>query len=307
MRLVFAGTPAAALPALEAIVASKHEVVGVVSRPDARAGRGRRPASSPVAQAAARLGIDTVKPSSSRDPQFLAWLAALAPDCCAVVAYGALLPRVVLDVPAHGWVNLHFSVLPAWRGAAPVQRSILAGDDVTGATTFRLVEELDAGPTYGLLTEQITSKDTAGSLLARLAEHGAGLLVATLDGIEDQSIVERPQPEAGLSWAPKLTTEDAELDWNAPSPVVDRQVRACTPAPGAWTVIAGQRCKVGPVSIVTSEEDLAAGHLRITKSAVLVGTATSAVELGDLQPAGKASMPAVAWARGLHAVPATVG
>lgn len=307
MRLVFAGTPPAALPALEAIVASSHQVVGVVTRPDARVGRGRQLAPSPVAEAARLLELETVKPTSARDPHFLSWLAGLAPDCCPVVAYGGLLPQPVLDVPSRGWVNLHFSALPAWRGAAPVQRSIMAGDEVTGATTFRLVEELDAGPTYGLLTETITPADTAGSLLARLAEHGADLLVATLDGLEDGSIGERPQSEAGLSWAPKLTTKDAELDWETPALAVDRHVRACTPSPGAWTVIAGQRCKVGPVSIAADTDDLAAGHLRITKSAVLVGTGTQAVELREVQPAGKPRMRATDWALGLREVPAKVG
>lgn len=307
MRLVFAGTPAAALPSLAAIAASDHEVVGVVTRPDAPVGRGRRLAPSPVAEAASALGIQAVKPVSSRDPDFLAWLRSLAPNCCPVVAYGGLLPRQALEIPPSGWVNLHFSLLPAWRGAAPVQRSILAGDEVTGATTFRLVEELDAGPTYGLLTETIKPDDTAGSLLARLAQHGADLLVATLDGIEDGSLDQRAQLETGLSWAPKLSTEDAEIRWDAPAVAVDRQVRACTPSPGAWTVIAGQRCKVGPVSLPPNSDSLPAGHLRITKSAVLVGTATQLVELGEVRPAGKPAMRAADWARGLREVPGKVG
>ncbi len=307
MRLVFAGTPSAALPSLAAIVASEHEVVGVVTRPDAPVGRGRRMAPSPVADAAATLGIATVKPASSRDPAFLAWLAGLAPDCCPVVAYGGLLPPQALHTAPNGWVNLHFSLLPAWRGAAPVQRSIMAGDEVTGATTFRLIEQLDAGPTYGLLTETIRPDDTAGSLLARLSEHGADLLVATLDGIGDGSVAERPQPAAGLSWAPKLTTGDADISWDAPALAVDRQIRACTPSPGAWTVVAGQRCKVGPVSISPDSERLHAGRLRVTKSAVVVGTATQAVLLGAVQPAGKPRMRATDWARGLRDVPDMVG
>lgn len=262
--------------------------------------------ASPVADAASALGIETVKPSSPRDPEFLSWLASVAPDCCPVVAYGGLLPQQVLDIPPRGWVNLHFSVLPAWRGAAPVQRSILAGDEVTGATTFRLVRELDAGPTYGVLTETIRPDDTAGSLLARLADHGAQLLVATLDGIEDGSVRERPQRSAGLSWAPKLTTEDAHIEWEAPAAAVDRHIRACTPTPGAWTVIAGQRCKVGPVSVLSDTEPLAAGHLRPGKSDVVVGTATQVVRLGDVQPAGKPRMRAADWARGLRDVPVRV-
>ena len=182
MRVVFAGTPEPALPALDAIAASPHELVGVITRPDAPAGRGRRLTSSPVAARAEELGVAVLKPDHPRDPKFQEALRDLAPDCCPVVAYGALLPQSALDIPAHGWVNLHFSVLPAWRGAAPVQHALWAGDEVTGATTFRIVRELDAGPTYGLMTERVRPGDTAGSLLARLAEGGAGLLVATLDG-----------------------------------------------------------------------------------------------------------------------------
>ena len=193
MRVVFAGTPDAALPALEAVVASPHDVVAVVTRPDAPSGRGRRLTPSPVAARAAELGIPVLKPEHPRDPEFQAALRELEPDCCPVVAYGALLPQSALDIPRHGWVNLHFSVLPAWRGAAPVQHAIWAGDEVTGATTFRIVKELDAGPTYGLMTERVRPGDTAGDLLERLAEGGAGLLVATLDGIEDGSLEAREQ------------------------------------------------------------------------------------------------------------------
>ena len=300
MRVVFAGTPEVALPALDAIAQSKHDLVGVVTRPDAPAGRGRHLVASPVAQRAEALGVPVLKPTHPRDADFQEALAALEPDCCPVVAYGALLPESVLDIPRHGWVNLHFSVLPHWRGAAPVQHAIWAGDEVTGATTFRIVKELDAGPTYGLMTQTIRPDDTAGTLLAKLAEGGAGLLVATLDGIEDGSLEERPQPEEGVSYAPKVLVEDARVDWEDPALGVDRRIRACTPAPGAWTTYAGERMKLGPVTLVerADREPLAPGVLEVTKNAVHVGTGTQPVQLGEVKPFGKKAMPAADWARG---------
>jgi methionyl-tRNA formyltransferase len=301
MRVVFAGTPEVAIPALDAIAASSHDLVGVVTRPDAPAGRGRKLHASPVAQRAEELGVPVLKPVRPRDPEFLDELRALAPECCPVVAYGALLPQSALDIPPHGWVNLHFSVLPAWRGAAPVQHAIRAGDEVTGATTFRIVQELDAGPTFGVMTETIRPDDTAGDLLARLAEGGAGLLLATLDGMEDGSLEAREQPADGVSYAPKIQVEDARIDWNAPSAAVDRQVRACTPLPGAWTTYDDERVKVGPVTPV--EATLAPGVLEITRSAVLVGTADGAVRLGEIKPHGRRQMAAADWARGVHFAP----
>ena len=299
MRLVFAGTPEVALPSLEALVASSHELVGVVTRPDARAGRGRSLVRSPVGQRGDELGVPVLTPEHPRDPDFQDALRALAPDCCPVVAYGALLPQSALDIPPHGWVNLHFSALPNWRGAAPVQHSIWAGDEVTGATTFRLVKELDAGPTFGVMTERIRPTDTAGDLLDRLAEGGAGLLVATLDGIEDGSVEARPQQEDGVSFAPKITVEDARVDWRHPAGLIDHQVRACTPFPGAWTTWAGERVKLGPVR-PDPDVRLAPGHLEVTKSAVHVGTGTDAVLLGDVKAFGKRQMAAADWARGLR-------
>jgi methionyl-tRNA formyltransferase len=256
MRVVFAGTPEASLPSLRRILASDHQVAAVVTRPDARTGRGRRLAPSPVAELAAEHGVEVLKPRTPKDPDFLARLRQIAPECAPVVAYGGLLPQEALDIPPRGWVNLHFSLLPAWRGAAPVQHTLLHGDEVSGATTFRIVPELDAGPVYGMLTETVRPDDTAGDLLARLAEHGAGLLLATLDGIEDGSVQAVPQPAEGVSLAPKVTVEDAQVRWRDPALAVDRRVRACTPAPGAWTTFRGERVKLGPVRLRPDVDDL---------------------------------------------------
>jgi methionyl-tRNA formyltransferase len=296
MRVVFAGTPQVALPSLRAIAESAHELVGVVTRPDAPTGRGRRLAASPVAEAAAALDVPVLKPAHPREPGFQDALRALSPDACPVVAYGVLLPQSALDIPPHGWVNLHFSLLPAWRGAAPVQRSIWAGDDVTGSTTFRIVKELDAGPTFGLMTETIRPRDTAGDLLARLAEGGAGLLVATLDGLADGSLEARPQPDDDVSLAPKVTVEEARVDWTQPAAAIDRQVRACTPAPGPWTTYAGERLKLGPLG--PADGQLPPGEIVAGKNAVVVGTGTAALRLGEVQAVGKRPMPAADWARG---------
>jgi methionyl-tRNA formyltransferase len=299
VRVVFAGTPEVSVTALRAIVASGHELVAVVTRPDATAGRGRKLVASPVAQYAEELGVEVLKPVKPSDPEFLARLTEIAPDCCPVVAYGGLLPQAALDIPPHGWINLHFSVLPAWRGAAPVQHSLISGDDVTGASTFRIVKALDAGPVYGVLTEPIGPKDTAGDLLARLAESGAKLLVDTLDGIEAGILEAREQPTEGITLAPKINVEDAELDFTAPAQRVDRLVRGCNPAPGAWTTFRGERLKVLDVDL-TEEDDLKPGELRATKSSVEVGTGSKVLKLAMVQPQGKKPMAAADWARGVR-------
>ncbi|AUH44072.1 methionyl-tRNA formyltransferase [Streptomyces sp. CMB-StM0423] len=301
MRLVFAGTPEVAVPALDALLASdRHEVVAVVTRPDAPAGRGRRLVASPVAQRAEEAGIEVLKPGRPREPEFLDRLRAIGPDCCPVVAYGALLPKPALDIPVHGWVNLHFSLLPAWRGAAPVQHAILAGDEVTGATTFRIEEGLDSGPVFGVVTEEVRPTDTSGDLLTRLAMAGSGLLAATMDGIEDGSLKAVPQPAEGVTSAPKIQVADARLDFAAPALRVDRVVRGCAPAPGAWTTFRGERLKVRSVTPRPDRTDLAPGELAVEKSAVHVGTGSYAVELQWVQAQGKRPMAAADWARGVR-------
>jgi methionyl-tRNA formyltransferase len=315
MRVVFAGTPRAAVPSLAAILRSRHEVAAVITRPDAPAGRGRRPAVSPVAERAAQAGLELLKPARVRDPEFLDRLRAIAPDCCPVTAYGALLPQSALDIPPRGWVNLHFSLLPAWRGAAPVQHAVLHGDDITGATTFRIVKELDAGPVFGVVTEPIRPDDTAGDLLGRIAVSGAELLVATLDGIESGELRPQPQPADGVSLAPKIGVADARVDWTRPAVAIGRLIRACTPAPGAWTELDGARLKLGPVTEAAPGEPgtsgpgvgdtprLGPGELRADRSGVLAGTGTGPVRLGEVQPAGKRRMTAGEWARGLRLGP----
>src|SRR5690606_38070723 len=239
MRLVFAGTPEPAVPTLRALLESRHEVVAVVTRPDAPAGRGRKLMRSPVGAVADDHGVEVLTPERADDPEFLRRLTELAPDACPVVAYGALLTQDALDIPAHGWVNLHFSVLPAWRGAAPVQGAVRAGDEYTGASTFRIVRELDAGPVFAVVTERIEATDTAGELLDRLAVSGSDLMVSTMDGIEDGSVQAVPQPADGVTYAPKVTVDDARVRFTDPAMAIDRQIRAMTPEPGAWAEFRG--------------------------------------------------------------------
>ncbi|MFJ2772592.1 methionyl-tRNA formyltransferase [Streptomyces sp. NPDC087300] len=304
MKLVFAGTPEVAVPALDALIASdRHEVAAVVTRPDAPAGRGRRLVASPVAERAVEAGIEVLKPAKPRDEEFLARLRDIGPDCCPVVAYGALLPKVALDVPARGWVNLHFSLLPAWRGAAPVQHAVMAGDEITGASTFLIEQGLDSGPVYGTVTEEVRATDTSGDLLTRLAFAGSGLLVATMDGIEDGSLKAVPQPADGVTLAPKITVEDAQVEWAAPALRVDRVVRGCTPAPGAWTVFRGERLKIIQAALVPDRTDLAPGELSPAKNNVYVGSGSHAVELLWVQPQGKKPMRGADWARGVRIAP----
>jgi methionyl-tRNA formyltransferase len=288
---------------LEALLASDHEVVAVLTRPDAPSGRGRRLSRSPVGERADDAGIPVLQPRSPRDPEFLAELTGLAVDCAPVVAYGAFLPQAALDLPRHGWVNLHFSLLPAWRGAAPVQHAIMAGDEVTGASTFRLEAGMDTGPVYGTVTEAIGPHDTAGDLLGRLAVSGAALLVATVDGIAAGTLEARPQPAEGVSLAPRIEPADARIDWALPAHVVDRRIRGVTPAPGAWTTWRGDRMRLGSVGLLLDCPVLEPGELTVDGGDVVVGTGNGAVLLREVQPAGKRMLPAADWARGARPAP----
>ncbi|MFV1364104.1 methionyl-tRNA formyltransferase [Mycolicibacterium elephantis] len=299
MRIVFAGTPEPALPSLRRLIESpRHDVIAVLTRPDAASGRRAKPTPSPVARLALEHDIPVLRPQRPNSDEFIAELSELAPDCCAVVAYGALLSERLLAVPRHGWVNLHFSLLPAWRGAAPVQAAIAAGDTVTGATTFQIEPALDSGPIYGVVTETIRPTDTAGDLLDRLAVSGAALLETTLDGIADGSLKPVAQPSDGVSVAPKITVEQARVRWDLPAHVVERRIRAVTPSAGAWTMIGDLRVKLGPVSIDEAADPLPPGAIRVERDGVRIGTGSQPVRLGTIQPPGKKPMNASDWARG---------
>lgn len=304
MRVLFAGTPAVAVPSLDALVKAGFEVAAVLTRPDAPVGRKRVLTPSPVAARAADLGIEVIH-AARVDAEATARISGVNPDVAAIVAYGGLVPPAALGIPRHGWINLHFSLLPAWRGAAPVQRAIMAGDDVTGAVTFQLEEGLDTGPVFGTLTESVGPEDTAGELLGRLSHSGAVLLAQTLSAIEAGKAF--PQPQAGeVSHAPKLTLEDGHLQWNHPALAIGRQARGVTPEPGAWTFLDGQRVKLEPVRLRPDVTGLPPGTLFLEGKSVLVGTGSHAVELTRIQPAGKKMMAAADWARGMASLESVV-
>ena len=304
MRVLFAGTPAVAVPSLDALVEAGFDVVAVLTRPDAAVGRKRVLTPSPVAARAAELGIEVIR-AARVDAEAIARIADVNPEVAAIVAYGGLVPPAGLAIPRHGWVNLHFSLLPAWRGAAPVQRAVMAGDDVTGAVTFLLEEGLDTGPVFGTLTESVGPEDTAGVLLERLSRSGAVLLAQTLSAIGSGKA--SPQPQAGeVSLAPKLTLEDGHLNWSHPALAIGRQARGVTPEPGAWTVLDGQRVKLEPVRLRPDVTALAPGALSLHGKSVLVGTGSHAVELTRIQPAGKKMMAAADWARGMASLESVV-
>ena len=304
MRVLFAGTPAVAVPSLNALVEAGFDVVAVLTRPDAPIGRKRVLTPSPVAARAAELGIDVIR-ASRVDAEATARIAEAAPDVAAIVAYGGLVPPAALGIPRHGWVNLHFSLLPAWRGAAPVQRAVMAGDDITGAVTFQLEEGLDTGPVFGTLTETVGQEDTAGELLERLSRSGAVLLAQTLSAIQAGKASAVPQ-SGDVSLAPKLTLEDGRLNWTHPALAISRQARGVTPEPGAWTILGGQRVKLEPVRLRSDVDGMAPGAVSLHGKSVLVGTGSHAVELTRIQPAGKKMMSAADWARGLASLEGVV-
>ncbi|MGA4668461.1 methionyl-tRNA formyltransferase [Propionibacteriaceae bacterium Y1923] len=302
MRIAFAGTPQVAVPALDTLVDSHHDVVGVITRPDAAAGRGKKLRPSDVAVRADELGLPVLKPDHPRDQDFQDALRQWDVEAVAVVAYGALLPTSALELVPHGWVNLHFSLLPRWRGAAPVQRAILAGDPKTGATTFRIVKPLDAGPVYRSVTMLISSTATAGQLLDELGLAGGPLLVSTFDDIA-AGVEPRPQPEEGITTAAKILTEDAHIDWTEDAGQVSRQVRAVTPVPGAWGLLHGEVFKVEQIAEPHDPwqvPELGPGQLHADKRHLWCGTGTHPLELVRVKAAGKRSMAGADWARGVQ-------
>ncbi|WP_104044302.1 methionyl-tRNA formyltransferase [Arthrobacter sp. ZGTC412] len=304
MRVLFAGTPAVAVPSLNALVEAGFDVVAVLTRPDAPIGRKRVLTPSPVAARAAELGIDVIH-AARIDAEAIGRISAVSPDVAAIVAYGGLVPPAALGIPRHGWINLHFSLLPSWRGAAPVQRAVMAGDDVTGAVTFQLEEGLDTGPVFGTLTETVGPEDTAGELLDRLSRSGAVLLAQTLSAIDAGKAAALPQT-GEISLAPKLALDDGRLDWKHPALAIDRQARGVTPEPGAWTVLDGQRIKLEPVRLRPDVSGLAPGSLSAQGKSVFVGTGSHGVELTRMQPAGKKMMAAADWARGMASLESVV-
>ncbi|MGO2060405.1 MAG: methionyl-tRNA formyltransferase [Microbacterium gubbeenense] len=295
-RIVFAGTPDAAVPSLVALVSSGVDVVGVVTRPDAPLGRKRVITPSPVARKAEELGLPVVK-AARLDDDATAQILAFEPDLGVIVAYGGLVRDPLLTAPEHGWINLHFSLLPKWRGAAPVQRALIAGDEVTGAAAFQLVSALDAGDVFDQLTYRPGADETAGEVLAALADSGAQLLADVVDRIADGTAEARPQ-QGEESLAPKLAIDDGLLDFSRPADEVLARFRGVTPEPGAHTRLAGERFKIH--SATRGEGALAPGAVAPAQGGVLVGTASDAIFVDRVQPAGKPAMAADAWYRGLR-------
>ena len=300
MRVLFAGTPSVAVPSLDALLEAGFDVVAVLTRPDAPLGRKRTLTPSPVAARAEGLGLPVIR-AARIDDDAVAAIRAANPDVAAIVAYGGLIPERALTIPEHGWINLHFSLLPAWRGAAPVQHAVINGDDVTGASTFLLEKGLDTGPVYGQLTETLSPEDTSGALLERLSHSGAVLLAQTLKAIEAGTAHAVPQ-SGDITLAPKLTIDDARLDWQQPALAIRRRINGVTPEPGAWTTWDGARFKIGSALLRPDITELAPGQVRFTggaQAAAVVGTGSSGLELAQVQPAGKKMMPGADWARGL--------
>ena len=303
MRLLFAGTPEAALPSLRTLLDSHHEVVGVLTQPDARTGRGRKLAPSPVKALALEAGLPVLTPSTLRDDAVQQQLRDLAPDAAPVVAYGNLIPQGALDIPRHGWINLHFSLLPQWRGAAPAQRAVLAGQRETGTSVFRIEKGLDTGDVLTTAPTAIGEFETAGELLERMAEDGAALLLQALDALADGTATATPQDHAAATHAAKLTTAEAEIDWTLPAEQVSAHIRGMSPHPGAWTMLDGRRAKILGVEQAPEHAPLPPGTIAATRTQVLVGTGTEVIAVAALAPAGKRPMRAADWARGASLAP----
>ena len=297
MRLVFAGTPAAAVPTLRRLAASQ-DIAAVVTRPDAPLGRRRVLTPSPVAQAATELGLPVIK-TARLDDAATAEISALQVDLGVIVAYGGLVREPLLSAPTAGWINLHFSLLPAWRGAAPVQRALIAGDRVLGASVFQLVAELDAGDVFAMREIGVPETATAGEALDVLASEGAALTADVVASIADGTATATPQTGAP-SFAAKLSLADGLLDWTQPLDAVFARFRGVTPEPGAHTTVGGQPLKVLEAVPAPDAEPLEPGRIRGTKSALHIGTGSHPLAVTRVQPAGKGAMNAVDWWRGLR-------
>jgi methionyl-tRNA formyltransferase len=299
MKLVFAGTPQVAVPSLTRLAASNHEIVAVVTRTDAALGRKRVLTPSPVAAAAEHLGLPVLK-ANRLDTAATDAITALGADLGVIVAYGGLVREPLLSAPRLGWINLHFSLLPRWRGAAPVQRAIMAGDTETGAAVFQLVAELDAGAVFAQISTPIGRHATAGTLLESLSRSGAELLGGVVDDIAAGTI-QAVEQSGTVTLAPKLSLDDARVDWTLAADRVHAVIRGVTPEPGAFTEVAGARLKLHDVAPTHGQPRLAAGHITETDKRVLIGTGTEPLELITVQPAGKTAMKAIDWWRGVAA------
>jgi methionyl-tRNA formyltransferase len=294
--IVFAGSPAAAVPSLSALAASRHDIAAVVTREDSPQGRRRELTPTAVGAAAETLRLPIIK-ANRLAGQATDAIAALEPDLGVIVAYGGLVREPLLSTPRLGWINLHFSLLPRWRGAAPVQHAIIAGDEVTGPSVFQLVPELDAGAVFGQLTQSIGERETAGQLLDSLAASGAELLVRVVDAIADGTA--RAEPQSGdVTLAPKLDLADAHIDFTGHASTVADRIRGVTPEPGAFTTIDDARVKILDATIARGLASLEPGRLALVGGRLLVGTASDPVELLSVQPAGKRGMSAADWWRG---------
>jgi len=296
VRIVFAGSPQTAVPTLDALLASRHEIVGVVTREDAPRGRKKVVTPTPVAIRATEARVPLIK-TNRLDESATAAISALAPDLGVIVAYGGLVREPLLSTPRLGWINLHFSLLPRWRGAAPVQHAILAGDETTGVSVFRLVPELDAGELYAQVEEPIGRFHTAGSLLERLARIGAPVVVDVVDALEEGTAVGRPQ-EGEASHARKLRLDDGRIEWTRPAAEIDRRIRAVTPEPGAATRLDGERFKVLGAVAAHDAVRLSPGEVEMYGGRVLTGTGQGLLELLRVQPFGRSAMQAEDWFRG---------
>ena len=297
MRILFAGTPKNAVPTLQALIDSEHEIVGVLTRQPAPSGRGRKLVETDIDLKAKEHGITVFTPKTLKTPEIQEQLKELDIDLAVVVAYGNLIPKNVLEIPKHGWINLHFSILPRWRGAAPIQYALMNGDEKTGACVFQLEEGLDTGPVYTQLETEVGNK-TSSELLEELGHSGAKIVLDAIEKIQND-FTPVPQPDEGVTLAPKIPSTLGMVDFTKDAVTIRNLIRAVTTQPGAYAFVDDKRIKIAPVEIV-EEDDLRPGQILITKKHVFVGTATNNIKLGQVAPSGKSWMNACDWGRGVR-------